>query len=417
MAALDQSSKPSAPRFEPLDRALFDPLRLRRVARCWIVIAAAAYLIDLLRQTRVGLTDGIDRPFGDDFINYWSGAFLALHGRAADVYDFVAFHAFESSVTGPNIDLYHYSYPPVLLLLTAPLALVPYVPALGLWLVGTWYAFYRALKLTGGEGVLLLSLATPALFVNAVGGQNGALTAALMGGGLALVDRRPIVAGILLGLLAYKPHLALMLPIALVAGRRWSTVGAAGVTVLLLVIASVLAFGADRWLQYEHNLAVLRAIILEEGVGVGHRMVSVFVSARQVGASVSFAYGLQAAFAVPAVFFVARSWLRDDPPYIRNAMVVVGTGLLTPYLQDYDLVIGAFVVVLLQMAEANSRIPAHWIRAAMVMILLLPIAAAALAKYVGFPPGPPVFALVFALLIALATDHRREAACHLVPVS
>jgi Glycosyltransferase family 87 len=411
MAALDQSAKLSGP--EPFARALFDPPRLGRIARCWIVIAAVAYLVDLLRQTRVGLTDGVDRPFGDDFINYWSGAFLALHGRAAEVYDFLAFHAFESSVTGPNIDLYHYSYPPVLLLLTAPLAVVPYVPPLGVWLAGTWYGFYRALKLTGSEGVLLLSLATPALFVNAVGGQNGALTAALMGGGLVLVDRRPIVAGILLGLLAYKPHLALMLPVALIAGRRWSTVSAAGMTVLLLVTASALAFGPDRWLQYEHNLSLLRATILEEGVGVGHRMVSVFVFARQLGVSISFAYGLQAAFAIPAVFFVARSWLRDDPAYIRNAMVVVGTGLLTPYLQDYDLVVGAFVVLWLRMGEANSRIPAHWFRAAMAMVLLLPIAAAALAKYVGFPPGPLVFVLVFALLIALAADHRREAACQL----
>jgi hypothetical protein len=415
--SLDHSAKAPALPSEISAGVLMNPTRLVMIARCWIAVAFATYVIDLLRQTRLGLTDGVDRPFGDDFINYWSGAFLALHGRAAEVYDFLAFHAFESSVTGPHIDLYHYSYPPVLLLLTAPLALVPYVPALGLWLVGTWYAFYRALKLTGSEGVLLLSLATPALFVNAFGGQNGALTAALMGGGLVLVDRRPIVAGILFGLLAYKPHLALMLPVALIAGRRWSTVGAAGMTVLLLVIASVLAFGPGVWLQYEHNVSVLRAIILEEGVGVGHRMVSVFVFARQLGASVSFAYGLQSAFALPAVFFVARSWLRDDPAYIRNAMVVVGTGLLTPYLQDYDLVIGAFVVVWLWMGEANSRIPAHWIRVAMAMILLLPIAAAPLAKYAGFPPGPLIFVMVFALLIVLAADHRREPACQLAPGS
>jgi hypothetical protein len=76
----------------------------------------------------------------------------------------------------------------VLLLLTLPLALVPYVPA-----------FYRALKLTGSDGVLLLSLALPAIFVNAVAGQNGTLTVALLGGGLLLLDRRPAVAGILFG--------------------------------------------------------------------------------------------------------------------------------------------------------------------------------------------------------------------------
>src|ERR1700744_4911318 len=188
---------------------LTNPGRLRLIARLWIVIASVAYLIDLLRQTHDGLTDGIRRPFGDDFVNYWSGAFLALHGRAAEVYDFLAFHRFEASITGPNLDYYHYSYPPILLLLTLPLALFPYVPALGIWLVANWYGFYRALKLTGSDGVLLLSLALPALFINAVAGQNGTLTAALLGGGLLLLDRRPVVAGILFGLLVYKPQLGL----------------------------------------------------------------------------------------------------------------------------------------------------------------------------------------------------------------
>src|ERR1019366_1904754 len=72
-------------------------------------------------------SNGVGRPFGDDFINYWSGAFLALHGRAAEVYSFNGFHAFERGVAGAPIDFYHYSYPPVLLALTAPLAIIPYV--------------------------------------------------------------------------------------------------------------------------------------------------------------------------------------------------------------------------------------------------------------------------------------------------
>jgi hypothetical protein len=387
-----------------------NPTRLRMVAKCWIVVAFAAYVIDLLRQTHDGLSDGIRRPFGDDFVNYWSGSFLALHGRASEVYNFAAFHVFEQSVTSPTIDPYHYSYPPVLPLLTLPLALIPYVPALGVWLVATWYGFYRALKLTGSEGVLLLSLAIPALFVNAVAGQNGALTAALLGGGLLLVDRRPIVAGILLGLLAYKPQLALMLPFALIAGRRWLTVGVAGATAILLVAASVAAFGAHRWLEYENNLSLLRTVILEDGAGVWHRMVSVFVFARRLGAGVGAAYALQAAFALAAAFCVARSWLRNDPAHIRNAMVIVGTCLATPYLQDYDLVMVAFVVVWLHIEEARSQMPAQWIRTAMAMILLLPLVAAPLGKLTGIAVGPVFIVPVFLLLLRLSAEHRRVSA-------
>ena len=211
MTSIDQSNALSKASETPAG-SLWEPARLKLIACFWLVIASAVYVADLLHQTQDGRSDGVSRAFGDDFVNYWSAAFLAVHGRAAEIYDFAAFHLFEQSVTGPDIGFYHYSYPPLLLLLTLPLALIPYVPALGVWLVATWYGFYRALKLTSDQSVLLLSLATPALFVNAVGGQNGALTAILLGGGLVLQGRRPIVAGILFGCLAYKPHLALLLP-------------------------------------------------------------------------------------------------------------------------------------------------------------------------------------------------------------
>jgi hypothetical protein len=401
MTSIDQLKAPSATTPMP-EGSLLNAAKLRFAAWCWIVFSGVAYVADLLRQTEHGLSDGISRPFGDDFVNYWSAAFLALHGRAAEIYDFAAFHLFEQSVTGPSIGFYHYSYPPVLLLLTLPLAFIPYVPALGVWLGATWYGFYRALKLTGGRHVLLLSLALPALFVNAVGGQNGALTAALLGGGLVLVDRWPIVAGILFGCLAYKPHLAVLLPFALIAGRRWWTAGAAGVTVVALVIASAIAFGPQRWIEYAGNLAHLRSVILEDGTGVWHRMLSVFVFARRLGASVGTAYTLQAIFAGFAALFVARSWWRNEPAHLRNAMVIVGTCLATPYLQDYDLVVGAFVVVWLAAEQGNSGIPESWINAAIAVMLLLPLMAAPLGKLTGLAVGPLFIIPVFALVIALS---------------
>ena len=383
----------------------------------WIGLAAVTWLIDLLQQTREGLSNGLGRPFGDDFVNYWSGAFLAFHGRVAEVYDFAAFHAFEQSVTAQSIQYYHYSYPPVLPLLTLPLAVIPYVPALFVWLGATWYAFYRALNLTGHAHVLLLSLAVPALFISAVGGQNGAMTAALLGGGLMLVDRRPIIAGILFGMMIYKPHLALMLPFALLAGRRWLVALVTGATAVLLVVASVAVYGVDAWLHYRHNIDLLRTVILEDGTGVSHRMVSVFVFARHFGAGAAMSYAWQAVGALVAAVFIARSWWRDEPAHIRNAVLIIGTCLATPYLQDYDLVFGAFVVVWLHMAEKDLKVPLQWVRGAMAMVLLLPLVNAPLAKFIGPSVGPLVFLPVFALLIYLGAEHARTRACELPAAS
>jgi hypothetical protein len=405
MTSVDQAAKEPLPPLVDNSGLLMNPARLRLVAWIWIGIAALTYLIDLQQQTRDGLSDGLGRPFGDDFVNYWSGAVLAFHGRAAEVYDFAAFHAFEQTVTALGLKYYHYSYPPVLLLLTLPLAVIPYVPALFIWLGATWYAFYRALRLTGYAGALLLSLAVPALFVNAIGGQNGAITAALLGGGLMLVDRRPVVAGILLGMMIYKPHLALMLPFALFAGRRWLVMFVTGATAAFLVVISVAFYGADVWLQYQHNVAVLRTVILEDGTGVSHRMVSVFVLARHLGAGVAASYGWQAVAALVAAAFIVRSWWRDEPAHIRNAVLIVGTCLATPYLQDYDLVFGAFVVVWLLQAEKDSQVSPQYIRGANGAILLLPLLNAQIANPSGPSVGPLVFLPVFALLIFLGAEH------------
>jgi hypothetical protein len=380
------------------------------IARCWIAVAAVAYVVDLWRQTQDHLTNGALRPFGDDFINYWSGAYLAWHHRAAAIYDWNAFHAFETSLAGAAIDFYHYSYPPVLLVLTAPLAAIPYVPALFAWLLGGWLAFYAALRaaLPGRDG-LLLALAAPPVFINAVGGQNGTWTAALLGGGLVVLNRRPVLAGVLFGLLIYKPQLGILLPFALLAGRHFRAVIAAAATAALLIAASVLLFGAELWSSYFHNTTLLREVILENPTGVWHRFVSVFIAARQLGADVPSSYVAQAAIALTAAVIVIPGWYRDLPPPAKNILLVLGTFLATPYVQDYDMVIGVFVVVWL--AELYPRVAMP--RPALIgaaLILLLPFVASLLAHLTGFEFGPLFIAPAFVLAAARSLFIARPAA-------
>lgn len=381
----------------------------RTLAHCWIAVAAVGYGLDLLRQTSHGLTNGSGRPFGDDFANYWSGAFLAFHERAAEVYNWHAFHAFQENHFGAALDFYHYSYPPILLLLTPPLAALPYIPALAFWLLSSWYAFYRALRLAMPDGgAWLLALATPALFINALGGQNGAWTAALLGGGLCLLDKRPIIAGIFFGLLSYKPHLGLLLPIALLAGGRWRAFGAAAATVCVLVLISIVMFGADTWLAYLRNVSILRQTILENGTGVWHRMVSVFVFVHRFGGDAWVAYAAQALAAIIAAAIVALAWWKDASPPVRNSLLVLGTCLATPYLQDYDLVVGAFVVVWLAALYPANQLP----KAALIsagLLLVGPLVAAVFGKLAGYAIGPLFIIPAFALMAHVAWMKNPEA--------
>jgi hypothetical protein len=198
-----------------------------------------------------------------------------------------------------------------------------------------------------------------------------------------------------------------MLPVAMIAGRRWRVIGAAGATALLLIAASIVIFGPAVWVEYQHNLSVLRTVVLEDGSGVWHRMVSVFVLVRRLGGGVELSYALQAVVAVVAALVVGWSWLRNDPAHIRNALVLVGTCLATPYLQDYDLVFGAFVVVWLKNAQQDSQIGAQWFDAGAAMVLLLPLVAASLASFTGLALGPLFLILPFVLLCAVAAEQRR----------
>jgi hypothetical protein len=252
---------------------------------------------------------------------------------------------------------------------------------------------------------LILSLATPALFVNAVGGQNGAWTAALLGGGLALLDRRPVVAGVLFGLMSYKPHLGVLLPIALVAGRRWRAFAAAAMTVAGLVGLSVVLFGPDIWSAYARNVVVLRHTILEDGTGVWHRMVSVFVFARRLGVEVGAAYAIQAVCGVIAAGFVAWAWYRDIAA--RNVLLVLGTCLATPYLQDYDLVIGALVAVwLMEIGARGGKETANLALVGAGLVLVVPLAAAPLAKGTNLALGAVGLVAAFGISAWLGLSAR-----------
>jgi arabinofuranan 3-O-arabinosyltransferase len=395
------------------------------IARSFVAVAAAIYLYDLFQQTHDHFTNGMGRPFGDDFINFWSGAYLAVHGHATQVYDPAAFHAFQQSVVGGALEGYLYIYPPVLLVLTAPLGLVPYIPALVLWLSVGWFAFYRALCLAlPGRGALLLALATPAVFINTIAGQNGTWTAALFGGGLGLLNRRPMLAGGLLGLLVFKPQLAILIPVALAAGRHWRALAAAAVTAAALLAVSALWFGTDIWINYIRLVELLRRLILEEGTGVWYRFVSVFVAARRLGVPVETTYLVQGIATVLAGIAVALVWFRDAPAGIKNAVLLLGTCLATPFLQDYDLVFGALAVAWIwQASTASATALADNSERALIyssgLFLLLPLFAASLAHITGLSFGPlfivPIFVVTLKMSLHGFLNDGRAPALNLQP--
>ena len=121
-----------------------------------------------------------------------------------------------------------WSYPPHLILFIWPLGLLPYLPAYAVWCMVGLSVYLLTARAAGVAQKHMLFLAVaPAVAVNILGGQNGFFTAALLIGGLVNLDRRPIVSGILFGLLTIKPQFGMLVPVLLVITARWRVIGAA----------------------------------------------------------------------------------------------------------------------------------------------------------------------------------------------
>src|SRR6185437_12401404 len=161
-------------------------------------------------------------------------------------YDWAAEYAVEKGLFGgQDVPFYGWHYPPLFLLVAAVLALMPYGWSLAVWMGATLPAYVVAMRaIVPGPMTALVALAYPAVFVNLGHGQNGFISAALLGGALLLLESKPIVAGVLIGMLAYKPQFGILIPLVLLVTGRWTVVLAACGTILAACAATLALFGS-----------------------------------------------------------------------------------------------------------------------------------------------------------------------------
>jgi len=246
---------------------------------------------------------------------------------------------------------------------------------------------------------LLLALAFPAVLINVGHGQNGFLTAALMGGALVLLDRRPIVAGMLFGLLVYKPQYGLLLPVVLGVSGRWKCFAAAAVTVVALTAATTLTFGASVWQAFLDSTQFTRTVVLEQGNTGWYKIQSIFAWARMWGAPISYAYALQGAAIVALAALLARLWRSNAAPYpLQAAALCVATILATPYSFDYDMMLLAPAIAFVAV-DGLHRGFAPWEKTLLAVLWLTPLVARSVTHLSLVPLGVPVMIVAFVLIL------------------
>ncbi len=300
--------------------------------------------------------DPVGYLVGRDFVNTWVGGELALTRNPQTHFSVDAYNALLAEKLGGRYPLHIWSYPPHLLLLTWPLALMPYMMAYVLYcLVGL--IGYLAVVTDGqrrADHLLLLTLA-PAVTVNIWCGQNGFVTTALLVGGLIVLDRRPILAGALFGVLSIKPQVGVLLPLMLALTGRWRTIVAAVITIVMLMALTNLAFGPDVWTAYMNDaMPVQTKVFLRDYENFMVHMPTAFMNARVAGLSLSFAAGLQALLSLCSAIAVAWTFWRRRDIDLSNALLVTATFLVTPYAFNYDMVVFGWVIIKLMDRSDNN---------------------------------------------------------------
>ncbi len=362
-----------------------------------LIVAHAVYLAACYSQgSWLVAPDG--GGMQSDFVNVWAAGRLVLQGNPAAAYDWPLHKAMEVVAVGHPFEGYFgWHYPPTFLFVAAALSLLSYVPAYVVWVFGTFPAYLLSIRTIVGDRVgYLLAAAFPAVLSNFIVGQNGFLTAALIGGALVTLVERPIVAGVLIGMLTYKPHLGLLFPIALAASGHWRAFITAAIVALLMALGSWIAFGSATWVAFFANVSHTSHAFLSNGWADFDKLQTVFGLTRVLGGGESLAWTLQGIVALIVAAGVALLWRSRVEYDIKAAALATGCMLVTPYLYLYDLVVLAVpLAFLFRLGRARGFLPHEMagIGFACLLVLIFP-----------FVKAPVGFA---ALLVTAALIARR----------
>ncbi len=392
--------------------------KLDRIGLFWVGVifailgANAVYLVQALIATWFpadpAISSGGGFLRGNDFIAFWTVADLALREELALAYDVTAIQAAERQLLGvEQWGVMPWLYPPTFVLLLLPFGLLPYLSALALWQTLPLVGFMLVMSRIGLPTLLFcLILLSAAVIQTIVTGQNGLLVALLMAGGLLSLERHPRIAGVLFALVTFKPQLALLVAPAQVIGGQWRALGAMMAALAVLIIITVMAFGAEPWLAFFQNLSYA-----QNQVALGNlpwrRMPTIFVAARMSGLDATSAQLIQGVVALGVAAGVAWAWWRRAPFNLRAALLVAAIPLVTPFAYDYDLVILLLPIAWLILESQRAPLK-HAEIAVMVLVWMLPSWwMLALVRETGVQFGPLILLALYGVILIRALRTQR----------
>lgn len=323
------------------------PPVLRTSCRVLLWAAIAYLLIGLLTHDWIYNRDGQGIP--TDFVNVWTAGQFALDGRPWLAWDWDIQKQAEVALLQQNFNGYlAWHYPPPFLFVAALLAQFPYAVAFVGWVFVSMLPYLAVVRAIVGRNFgLLLAVAFPPVVINTFVGQNGCLTAALIGGTLYLLPLRPLLAGVCLGLLSYKPQYGVLFPIVLAAAAQWTTFFTAATVAAGLAFVSWLQFGSASWQAFFHGIPRFSQTFLHNTDALWWKLQSLYALIRYVDGGETLAWTVHAILVGAVAVALVVIWRSQRPYAIKAAALALGTLLTTPYLYMYDMMVLAISVAFL----------------------------------------------------------------------
>lgn len=395
----DEMSDMSRGTIRAKDRAEFplDVWALFIIAGFFLLLCDA-WLLYHSARAGLWLVDKQGMPAPLDFSAFWAAGRLVVEGKAATAYQWDALKAVVEALSGRSFDAANYPifYPPVFLLFIAPLGFFSYVTAAVVWITATLAAYLAAAYaiLPRRTGAIIVALAAPAVLWCVCVGQNGLLSAGLIGGGLALLERRPVLAGVLFGALVFKPQFGLLIPFVLIASGNWRAFVSAAVTVIVLFVAAGAIFGVEIFSAFLQAMSWANDKLLNVGVLPWYKVQSFYGLSRALGLGATLAWTIHGILAIAAAAVTLALWRDREVAYeLKAAALATVTLVLSPYSCVYDLPIVAMAVLFLLKDDARRMLLPLEI-AGLGFAYVLPMFFPALA----IPVGPFVYATLGAII-------------------
>jgi hypothetical protein len=210
---------------------------------------------------------------------------------------------------------------------------------------------FAVARIADHKSAWLIALSFPAVLLDVYVGQNGFVSTALIGAVLLMMEDRPWLSGVFLGLLAYKPQFGILFPLLLIASGQWRVIASATLSVALVALASTLAFGPQIWMAFLHSVPVTTQMVLSGGHAGWNKLQSVYGFVRWLGGSDRAAWSAQIAMALGSIAALIALWRSNASFALKAAALATATMLATPYCYIYDFPVLAIALAFLWRAK------------------------------------------------------------------